>query len=158
MYSADVRWHETCDRVMTLVAQQSELDDVMKNAFRSKESIEFATSPAISIRSSQPAVRRCSATLLAAICLAITITSASAQDTPDYFRANCMNCHTVGGGRLTGPDLKNVGQRRVAEWLISFMQNPKAVVDSGDVYFLPRDARHFCTGWRATWPGSHSCL
>jgi len=59
-----------------------------------------------------------------------------AQDTPDYYRANCMNCHTIGGGRLTGPDLKDVGKRKDAEWLIGFMQNPKAVVDSGDPYAL----------------------
>ena len=45
-----------------------------------------------------------------------------------------MNCHTIGGGRLTGPDLKDVGKRKDAEWLINFMQNPKAVVDSGDAY------------------------
>jgi len=61
-------------------------------------------------------------------------TIAFAQDTPDYYRANCMNCHTIGGGRLTGPDLKDVTQRKDAEWLIGFMQNPKAVVDSGDPY------------------------
>jgi mono/diheme cytochrome c family protein len=70
--------------------------------------------------------------------LFVLITGASAiglaQDTPDYYRANCMNCHTIGGGRLTGPDLKDVGKRKDAEWLISFMQNPKAVVDSGDAY------------------------
>lgn len=56
------------------------------------------------------------------------------QDTPDYFRQNCTNCHTIGGGRLTGPDLKNVSQRKDAEWLIGFMINPKAAVDSGDAY------------------------
>lgn len=56
------------------------------------------------------------------------------QDTPDYFRQNCTNCHTVGGGDRTGPDLKDVGQRRDAEWLINFMINPRAVVDSGDPY------------------------
>ena len=56
------------------------------------------------------------------------------QDTPDYFRQNCMNCHTIGGGRLTGPDLKDVSQRKDREWLIGFMMNPKAVIDGGDPY------------------------
>jgi mono/diheme cytochrome c family protein len=70
------------------------------------------------------------ATLLAASLSAV----AFGQDTPDYYRANCMNCHTIGGGRLTGPDLKDVGKRKDAEWLIGFMQNPKAVVDGGDAY------------------------
>jgi len=57
-----------------------------------------------------------------------------AQDTPDYFRQNCMNCHTIGGGRLTGPDLKHVEQRKDREWLVQFMLNPRAVLDSGDTY------------------------
>lgn len=59
---------------------------------------------------------------------------AYSQDTPDYFRQNCVNCHTIGGGRLTGPDLKDVSKRRDSEWLIKFLQNPKAVIDSGDPY------------------------
>ncbi len=66
--------------------------------------------------------------------LVLTGAVAHAQDTPDYYRANCMNCHTIGGGRLTGPDLKDVSKRKDAEWLIGFMQNPRAVVDSGDAY------------------------
>ena len=57
-----------------------------------------------------------------------------AQDTPDYYRQNCMNCHTIGGGRLAGPDLKDVTKRKDAEWLIGFMQNPRGVVESGDPY------------------------
>jgi mono/diheme cytochrome c family protein len=56
------------------------------------------------------------------------------QDTPDYYRANCMNCHTIGGGRLSGPDLTDVGKRKDAEWLVRFMQNPRAVIESGDAY------------------------
>lgn len=67
-----------------------------------------------------------------ASCMAAS--TASAQDTPDYFRQNCMNCHTIGGGRLTGPDLKDVTQRKERAWLASFMMNPKAVIDSGDPY------------------------
>ncbi len=61
---------------------------------------------------------------------------ASAQDTPDFFRLNCTNCHTIGGGRLTGPDLKNVAERKDRDWLIKFMTNPRSVVDGGDPYAL----------------------
>jgi cytochrome c2 len=56
------------------------------------------------------------------------------QETADYFKRNCSNCHTIGGGRLTGPDLKNVTQRRDHEWLTRFLFNPKSVIDSGDGY------------------------
>jgi mono/diheme cytochrome c family protein len=59
---------------------------------------------------------------------------ASGQDTPDYFRQNCMNCHTIGGGRLTGPDLKDVTQRQDRAWLADFITNPRSVLDSGDPY------------------------
>ena len=62
--------------------------------------------------------------------------TAHAQDTPDYFRQNCMNCHTIGGGRLTGPDLKDVTKRKDRDWLARFMANPKGVIDSGDPYAL----------------------
>ncbi|MDC0935666.1 c-type cytochrome [Pirellulales bacterium] len=61
-------------------------------------------------------------------------TSASGQDTPDYFRQNCISCHTIGGGRLTGPDLKDVTKRQEREWLIKFLLSPRAVIDSGDAY------------------------
>jgi mono/diheme cytochrome c family protein len=59
---------------------------------------------------------------------------AGAQDTVDFFRQNCANCHTIGGGRLTGPDLMGVGQRKDREWLIKFMMDPQAVLESGDEY------------------------
>ena len=58
------------------------------------------------------------------------------QDTPDFFRLNCLNCHTIGGGRLTGPDLKHVSQRKDREWLIGFMMDPKSYIDRGDPYAL----------------------
>lgn len=57
-----------------------------------------------------------------------------AQDTPDFFRNNCFNCHTIGGGRLTGPDLKGVLQRQKREWLANFMMDPRGVLGSGDAY------------------------
>lgn len=57
-----------------------------------------------------------------------------AQEPAADFRTNCMSCHTIGGGRLTGPDLKNVSQRKDLAWLTRFIQDPKAVIDSGDPY------------------------
>ncbi|MCC7476675.1 MAG: c-type cytochrome [Pirellulales bacterium] len=63
-----------------------------------------------------------------------TAASSLGQDTPDYFRQNCMSCHTIGGGRLTGPDLKDVTKRKDREWLTKFLLNPRGVIDSGDPY------------------------
>lgn len=63
----------------------------------------------------------------------------AAQDPPSeesiqYFRLNCTSCHTIGGGRLTGPDLKDVTQRAERDWLVEFILDPKGVIDSGDPY------------------------
>jgi mono/diheme cytochrome c family protein len=56
------------------------------------------------------------------------------QDAATFFRSNCYTCHTIGGGRLTGPDLKEVTSRRDRSWLLTFLLNPKDVIDSGDEY------------------------
>jgi mono/diheme cytochrome c family protein len=69
--------------------------------------------------------------LLTALSLPVEV---SAQDDAAYFRRNCFSCHTIGGGRLTGPDLKGATQRKDREWLERFIVNPKAVLDSGDPY------------------------
>jgi mono/diheme cytochrome c family protein len=60
----------------------------------------------------------------------------SAQEAADFFQQNCASCHTIGGGRLTGPDLKDVEKQKDRAWLERFVQNPKAVLDSGDPYAL----------------------
>lgn len=60
--------------------------------------------------------------------------SGQQQDTPDYFRQNCISCHTIGGGRLTGPDLKDVTKRQDREWLTRFLMDPASVLASGDPY------------------------
>ncbi|MGE5571350.1 MAG: c-type cytochrome [Rhodospirillales bacterium] len=70
--------------------------------------------------------------LLAFVFLAAS--AAQGQDAADFFRQNCVSCHTVGGGRLTGPDLKNVTQRKDRAWLIEFLMNPQAMIDRGDPY------------------------
>ena len=59
---------------------------------------------------------------------------AMAQDAEVYFQQNCMSCHTIGGGTLTGPDLKGVETRRDRAWLVKFMQDPAAMIQSGDAY------------------------
>lgn len=60
------------------------------------------------------------------------VARAAAQPPADDFRQSCFSCHTIGGGRLTGPDLKGVTERRDRDWLVRFVTNPKAVIDAGD--------------------------
>lgn len=74
------------------------------------------------------------------LALALTASgAAAAQDSPSeetfaYFRLNCQSCHTIGGGRLTGPDLKDAHERADEAWLVDFILDPKGVIDSGDPY------------------------
>lgn len=58
--------------------------------------------------------------------------AALGQEIEQYFKNNCANCHSVGGVRKVGPDLKDVTKRRERSWLIRFMQNPIAMKESGD--------------------------
>ncbi len=60
--------------------------------------------------------------------------SAFAQETVDYFKQNCVSCHTIGGGRLVGPDLKDVSTRADRQWLIDFLIDPNSKLDSNDAY------------------------
>ncbi|MCI0457989.1 MAG: hypothetical protein L0Z62_13575 [Gemmataceae bacterium] len=78
-----------------------------------------------------------------AVCALVTLGlaphAAQAQDPADFFRQSCSSCHTIGGGRLTGPDLKGVTGRvekagKSRQWLIDFIRNARSVIDSGDPY------------------------
>lgn len=51
---------------------------------------------------------------------------------PQDFAQNCANCHTIGGGRLTGPDLKDVSKRRSKDWILKFVADPKKMLEGGD--------------------------
>ncbi len=66
-----------------------------------------------------------------------------AQVPADYYKQNCASCHTVGGGRLTGPDLKNVADRQSREWLVNWLLDPDGILKSGDPYAvkLQKEAR-----------------
>lgn len=76
-------------------------------------------------------------TLFVAATLTLAMTHfASAQDTATYFKQTCASCHTIGGGRLSGPDLKDVTQRKDRDWLMTFIQNPQSKISAGDPYAL----------------------
>jgi mono/diheme cytochrome c family protein len=40
----------------------------------------------------------------------------------------CVGCHTIGKGRLTGPDLKGVTERRPYEWFVPWVMNPDSML------------------------------
>jgi cytochrome c2 len=50
----------------------------------------------------------------------------------ETFEAACAACHTIGGGRLVGPDLQGLHERRSEQWIIQFVQHSQALIASGD--------------------------
>ena len=48
------------------------------------------------------------------------------------FNTTCFACHTIGGGRLVGPDLLGVNDRRSQAWLESFVRSSQSMIDNGD--------------------------
>lgn len=65
----------------------------------------------------------------------LPVTKVPAQSTgqgEQLFQANCAACHTIGKGKLVGPDLKGVAFRRDPTWVAKWIDHPRQVVRSGD--------------------------
>ncbi|MGR3810862.1 c-type cytochrome [Jiulongibacter sp. NS-SX5] len=50
------------------------------------------------------------------------------------FKNNCAQCHAYDAAVVVGPGLKGIEERRDYEWLKAWIQNPAAVIASGDDY------------------------
>lgn len=48
------------------------------------------------------------------------------------FEQKCQACHTIGGGRLVGPDLKGITTSRDKDWLVRFITTPDKLIAQGD--------------------------
>lgn len=67
------------------------------------------------------------------ILLVLTMTiKTKAEDGKTIFKQNCGACHTIGKGRLTGPDLKNVNNKHAEEWMMKWIKSSQTLVESGD--------------------------
>ena len=53
-------------------------------------------------------------------------------DGEQIFKTNCISCHTIGGGRLIGPDLEGVSKKRNVEWLKKWINSSSDFIASGD--------------------------
>jgi len=67
--------------------------------------------------------------------------SQTADDEKNF--QQCKACHTIGGGKLVGPDLKGVNDKREESWLIKFIQNSQALIQSGDKAAIEVFEAHF---------------
>ncbi len=56
----------------------------------------------------------------------------SAEKGKEIFDSKCTMCHTIGGGKKMGPDLKGVTERREHEWLVKFISNPEKMFEEND--------------------------
>jgi cytochrome c2 len=54
-----------------------------------------------------------------------------AQDGTILFKP-CAACHSIGGGKMIGPDLMGITKRRTNEWLVQFIQSSGKLIKSGD--------------------------
>lgn len=48
------------------------------------------------------------------------------------FKTNCAQCHSVGDEVVVGPGLKNIHKTRSEGWLIKWIRNSSALIQSGD--------------------------
>lgn len=58
--------------------------------------------------------------------------AAAGQDGQAIFGQLCQGCHTIGGGKTVGPDLRGLADRREEEWVKQFILAPDKVIASGD--------------------------
>ena len=57
---------------------------------------------------------------------------ASANEGKNLYTKFCSPCHTIGMGRLVGPDLVDISDKRSEDWLISFIISSQTLINSGD--------------------------
>lgn len=59
------------------------------------------------------------------------VNSVQAQDGEQLFQ-QCRACHSIGQGKLLGPDLLDVSKKRDAVWVKDFIKSSQSMIKSGD--------------------------
>ncbi len=62
----------------------------------------------------------------------IGFSSQAQSNGEELFKSTCTACHTIGKGRLVGPDLSKVYEKAETEWLISFIRSSQTMIKAGD--------------------------
>ncbi|MBV6426388.1 MAG: hypothetical protein KIPDCIKN_00900 [Haliscomenobacter sp.] len=71
-------------------------------------------------------------TVLWSFCTGFSLTGQDMAAAAKLFSEKCGICHTIGQGKLIGPDLSGVQERRSEEWLLRFIRSSQAMINSGD--------------------------
>jgi len=50
-----------------------------------------------------------------------------------FTNRGCYTCHTIGKGKMAGPDLAGVTQRRSHEWLKRWLKDPSQMIGSDSI-------------------------
>ena len=70
--------------------------------------------------------------LLIAVLFTFSFQTFAQPDGEQIFKANCTSCHNIGEGRLIGPGLKGVTEKRNKEWLKQWINSSSDFIASGD--------------------------
>jgi mono/diheme cytochrome c family protein len=57
---------------------------------------------------------------------------AYSQSGEELFKSNCSSCHSIGKGKIVGPDLSGVYNKMNNDWLVSFIKSSQSMVKAGD--------------------------
>lgn len=81
-----------------------------------------------------PAARQTSSSDVVTVNPDFRLDAAKAEAGHDLWGARgCMGCHSIGHGRLAGPDLFGVTERRSIDWLKSFLKDTNAMLNSDPI-------------------------
>ena len=72
------------------------------------------------------------AVLLSVVLLQARPVLAQSEGEKLFNSSTCIACHTIGKGRLVGPDLAGVHERRKTEWLKKFIKSSQSLIKAGD--------------------------
>ena len=66
------------------------------------------------------------------ICSTFMVAGQSLENGKSIFDSNCKICHSIGKGKMIGPDLSDIHEKREKDWLFQFITNSAALIESGD--------------------------
>ncbi len=71
-------------------------------------------------------------TIICVIFFFVGVIGVQAQSGEETFNKTCKACHTIGAGKLVGPDLNGVASRRSEAWLMKWTKSSQSLINSGD--------------------------